>query len=139
MGRRLEYSHNGERGAALYEAAITIPLILLLVLALISFMQSLTARIIYTDGLRLAGRLAAVQDTNCAGTAQNWFRKYVSELGFSPGNAQPQVSVVLRGGVRTLIAEAHMKISCPMCGIIPKLGNIDVSYAVPLEDQSAGC
>jgi len=87
-----------ERGAAeLIEAALTIPLVVLLLLAIINFGLAVYAAQMAEEAARYGARVASVAQDNPAGRGAAAAAQFASEV--LPGLGAPQVQVLAPGGV----------------------------------------
>ena len=95
MNRRLRGTKGCDRGAALVEFAILLPVLLLLVCGIIDFGRALNAQITLTQAAREGARVDSVcnatANANCGTTVQN--RTVAAATGLHPALAPGLVSV----------------------------------------------
>ncbi len=148
----------GERGSAMVEAAIILPLLFFLIAAIVSFAQILYARLLINDALRLAGRAAVMSPVRrigtsggptCEAAAEAVFRDRMLRFGIPVGanavNVYRERTAGAAGspdviGVR--LNPEDVRVPCVLCSLL-ELSGVDyrptTSQFVPFESEIHNC
>lgn len=143
------------RGAAMVEAAIIIPLLLFVVAAIVSAGQIFYHQLLVSDALRLAGRAAvlapgaALGGSGCTAAADAAFRSRLNRFQISGGADVLELHrrrVVGGVGVPDIfgveLRAIDLQVSCVLCPLIGLGGfeyNISASQFTPFESAIHHC
>jgi hypothetical protein len=110
MQRFLRYLLHDERGSELLEAALTLPLVMLVTLAIVNLGMAVYAGQMAQAAARHGARMGSVAQQNAAGIAAGEAAGFANGA-FGIGN--PQVSILAPGGVVGSIIKVRVDYTVP--------------------------
>lgn len=128
------------------EAAIAVPLILLLLGVALSFGQLWYQRIVIAEAITVAGRDGSTKSASCLAAAREDFTRYGRNFLVPISGdvlVQNPSSLSAITGLKEFSIQADVRLSCAFCPLVRAMLNIDLvrrfSYAAPFEDQDTAC
>lgn len=141
-------SFAAQRGASMIEAAITLPVFMILILALASVSQILYSWIELHEAVYTAARDGANQMSNCDAAAASKFSEAMtgslSPFASAPHlNRTPVPASVAATGLRFYSVAGEAEVRCVACPLLQIASGsaftVRAAHAVPYENQDSGC